>query len=321
MQSVDRRTFSTPVQTLRCGVVGVGFLGQHHARIYSDMVGAQLVGVCDASAERAAEIAAKYGCKAFTDPVALAKECDAVSIVVPTDLHHKVAIQLLPLGVHLFIEKPLCASSREGEEILEAAHKAGVLVQVGHIEQFNPVIGYLEKVINAPRFITADRLAPFNPRGTEVGVVLDLMIHDIGVILQLVNSPIERIEAVGVSVVTKREDIANARLSFANGCVANVNTSRISEKKVRELRVFQPDAYLSLDYMNQTGHVLRKTPTGLQREEIPIEKGEPLRIELESFTSCVRERRTPKVDASFGKTALEIALEITAQIEAAGNRA
>ena len=194
-------------------------------------------------------------------------------------------------------------------------------MQVGHIEQFNPVVGYLEKVISDPRFITADRLAPFNPRGTEVGVVLDLMIHDIGVILELVNSPVERIEAVGVSVLTKREDIANARITFASGCVANINTSRISEKKVRELRVFQPSAYLSLDYMNQTGHLMRIGPAGLQREEIPIDKAEPLKLELESFVRCVSLRQQPKVDARFAKTALEVALEITAQTSAAGRKA
>jgi len=299
----------------------VGFLGQHHARIYADLPQVELVGVCDVSPERAAEIAGKFGCRAFSSPEELARECDAVSVVVPTDLHRDVAIKLLPLGVHLFIEKPISATSEEAQEILDASHKAGVLVQVGHIEQFNPVISYLEKVISNPRFITAERLAPFNPRGTEVGVVLDLMIHDIGVILQLVNSPIVNIQAVGVSVLTKREDIANARLTFANGCVANVNTSRISEKKVRELRVFQPDAYLSLDYMNQAGHLLHKEGVVLKREEIPIEKAEPLRLELESFVTCVNNRQQPKVDASFGKTALEIALEITSQIDALGQKA
>ena len=223
--------------------------------------------------------------------------------------------------MHLLIEKPLCTSSAEAEEILQAAQKSGALVQVGHIEQFNPVVGYLEKVIADPRFITADRLAPFNPRGTEVGVVLDLMIHDIGVILELVQSPVDRIEAVGVSVLTKHEDIANARITFANGCVANVNTSRISEKKVREIRVFQPSAYLSLDYMNQTGHLLRVGPAGLLREEIPIEHAEPLKLELESFVKCVALRQQPKVDAKFARTALEVALEITAQIAAGGHKA
>jgi predicted dehydrogenase len=250
----------------------------------------------------------------YPNAEALAKDCDALSIAVPTDHHRDVALPLLAQGKHLLIEKPLCANSVEAEEILEAARKAKVLVQVGHIEQFNPVIGYLEKVISDPRYITADRLAPFNPRGTEVGVVLDLMIHDIGVILELVNRPIAKIDAVGVSVVTKHEDIANARITFDNGCVANINTSRISEKKVREIRVFQPDAYISLDYMNQTGHALRKAGFAVKREEIPIEHAEPLKLELESFARCVSLRQKPKVDAVFAKTALEVALEITNQI-------
>jgi predicted dehydrogenase len=302
-------------------VVGVGFLGQHHARLYSTIDGTELVGVCDASADRAAEIAGKYSCRVYPDAASLAADCDAVSVVVPTDRHCAVALPLLEKKKHLFIEKPLCASGDEAELILQAAQKAGVLVQVGHIEQFNPVVGYLEKVIKNPRFITADRLAPFNPRGSEVGVVLDLMIHDIGVILELVNSPVERIEAVGVNVITKREDIANARITFANGCVANINTSRISEKKVREIRVFQPSAYISLDYMNQTGHVMRIENGAIKRDEIPIEKAEPLKLELESFVKCVALRQTPKVDAKFARTALEVALEITSQISAASKLA
>jgi predicted dehydrogenase len=302
------------VEKTRCGVVGVGFLGQHHARIYSELENVELAGICDASPERAAEIAAKCKCRVYPDVMSLAQDCDALSIAVPTNYHRDVALPLLALGKHLLIEKPLCTNSTEAEEILEAAHKANALVQVGHIEQFNPVIGYLEKVISEPRFITADRLAPFNPRGTEVGVVLDLMIHDIGVILELVNRPIAKIEAVGVSVLTRREDIANARITFDNGCVANINTSRISEKKVREIRVFQPDAYLSLDYMNQTGHILKKDGMAIKREDIPIEHAEPLKLELDSFVKCVANRQKPKVDATFAKTALEVALEITRQI-------
>jgi predicted dehydrogenase len=309
------------VSKVRCGVVGVGFLGQHHARLYSSIEGAELIGVCDSSADRAAEIAGKYGCKVYPDAATLAADCDAVSVVVPTDRHAAVALPLLEKGKHLFIEKPLSATGEEAAQILRAAQKSGALVQVGHIEQFNPVIGYLEKAIDRPRYITADRLAPFNPRGSEVGVVLDLMIHDIGVILELVNRPVEKIEAVGVSVITKREDIANARITFEGGCVANINTSRISEKKVREIRVFQPSAYISLDYMNQTGHMLRMENGTIRREEIPIEKAEPLKLELESFIKCVELRRTPKVDAKFARTALEVALEITAQIAAASNRA
>jgi predicted dehydrogenase len=214
------------------------------------------------------------------------------------------------------IEKPLCTSLAEAEEILRAAKSRGCIVQVGHIEHYNPVMGYLENAVTEPKFITADRLAPFNPRGTEVGVVLDLMIHDIGVILALVRSPIKSVEAVGVNVLSQSEDIANARITFENGCVANVNTSRVSQKKVREIRVFQPANYLSLDFMNQAGHYLRKEGTELVREAIPIEKDEPLKLELASFAQVVREAGQPKVGAELGKTALEVAIQITEMIHA-----
>jgi predicted dehydrogenase len=180
-------------------------------------------------------------------------------------------------------------------------------------------MSYLEKAVTDARYITAERLAPFTPRGTEVGVVLDLMIHDIGIVLQLANSPVERIDAVGVSVVTKTEDIANARIAFKNGCVANLSSSRVSLKKNREIRVFQTGGYLSIDFMGQKGHTVRVDPTaegGFAKEEIPIEKGEPLAIELASFTACVRDRKSPKVSGELGRTALQVAIQITEQIRA-----
>jgi len=225
-----------------------------------------------------------------------------------------VAVPLLQGGCHLLIEKPLCTSLAEAEEILAAAKANGCIVQVGHIEHYNPVMAYLENAVTNPQFLTADRLAPFNPRGTEVGVVLDLMIHDIGVILALVRSPVKHIDAVGVNVLSNSEDIANARITFENGCVANINTSRVSQKKVREIRVFQPANYLSLDFMNQSGHFLRKEGTELVREEIPIEKDEPLKLELASFAQVVRETGQPKVGAELGKSALEVAIQITEMI-------
>ena len=286
-------------------------MGQHHARIYAELPGTQLVGVVDASPERAAEIADRHGCQVFASPEALGEACDAVSIVVPTDQHRDVALPLLARGTHLLIEKPICASMEEAEEVVAAASASGLVVQVGHIEHFNPVMSYLEERVDRPQFITADRLAPFTPRGTEVGVVLDLMIHDLGVILELVKSPVERVEAVGVNVLSATEDIANARITFANGCVANLNTSRVSLKKVREIRVFQPQAYLSLNFMEQSGHLIRKQGFALDKQEIPIEKDEPLKLELASFERCVRERRDPKVGAELGKSALELAVQIT----------
>tara|TARA_Y100000588_G_scaffold196596_1_gene210637 strand:+ start:6350 stop:7282 length:933 start_codon:yes stop_codon:yes gene_type:complete len=299
---------------IQCGVAGVGYLGQHHARIYSELEECDLAGIFEVDRDRGREIAEQYGCPLFGSLEELAKVCDAISVVVTTDKHCEVAVPLLDKGCHLLIEKPLCVSGEEAETILEAANRNSCLVQVGHIEHYNPVTSYLENVVEKPLFITADRLAPFSPRGTEVGVVLDLMIHDLGVILHLVGSPVEKVESVGVNVLSPTEDIANSRITFQNGAVANVNTSRVSEKKVREIRVFQSNAYLSIDFMNQEGHFVKRNGLQLEKEELPIEKGEPLKIELASFLDCIRRFSNPKVDATLGKRALELALQITEQI-------
>ena len=300
--------------TLKCGVAGVGYLGQHHARIYNELSQCELVGVHDINPERAQQIADLQGCRVFSSLQELAEECDVASIVVPTDHHRDVAVPLLNAGCHLLIEKPICNGLFEAGQILDAANRGGCIVQVGHIEHYNPVMTFLEKRVTAPRYITSERLAPFNPRGTEVGVVLDLMIHDIGIILQLVRSPIVDVRSIGVSVLSSREDIANARIEFESGCVANLNVSRVSEKKVREIRVFQSDNYLSLDFMNQAGHILLREGTSLNREDVPIEKGEPLKLELSHFASCILNREAPKVGGAFGMRALETAIQITEQI-------
>jgi predicted dehydrogenase len=277
--------------------------------------GVRLAGVFELDDARAGEVCGAFGCERFRSLEELGAACDAVSVVVPTDRHATVAVPLLKAGCHLLIEKPLCTSLVEAERILTAARASGCVVQVGHVEHYNPVMSFLEKAVASPRYLVADRLAPFNPRGMEVGVVLDLMIHDIGVVLQLVRSPVVRVDAVGVNVISPREDIANARLTFANGAVANLNTSRVSVKKVRELRVFQPGAYLSIDFMNQSGHLLRMAEGGtvfdIKREELPVEKGEPLALELASFVQCVREHGAPKVGTELGKTALEVAIRVT----------
>jgi predicted dehydrogenase len=297
-------------------VVGVGSLGQHHARIYSGLPGAELAGIFDTSKARAEEIAAKVGCRCFASLDELAGACDAVSIVVPTDRHAEVALPLLERGCHLLIEKPICASLDEAEQVLAAARSKGCLVQVGHVEHFNPVMAFLEKEADRPQYITAERLAPYQVRGTEVGVVLDLMIHDIGIVLALVKSPIAKIDSVGINVLSKTEDIA----------------SRMSLRKSREVRIFQDNAYLSLDFMNQSGHLVRKSDIiafGLKMKvglvkagdtssvpvhQIPIEKGEPLALELAHFVESVARRRQPKVGAELGRSALEVAIAITDQI-------
>ncbi len=292
----------------------MGYLGQHHARIYSELEGAVLAGVFESDADRAKEISERHQCPVFSTIEELAETCDAISVVVPTDKHHEVAVPLLKAGCHLLIEKPICETVEQATEILAAANGANALVQVGHIEHFNPVMSYLEEVVTNPKYITAERLAPYQPRGTEVGVVLDLMIHDIGVVLQLVGSEPVDVRSVGVSVLSKTEDIANARIEFANGCVANLNVSRVSSKKVREIRVFQSTGYLSLDFMNQAGHHVAVGLEGLSKNEVPIEKGEPLKLELASFVESVKNRKDPKVGGELGKTALDLAIQITSQI-------
>ncbi|MBC7365460.1 MAG: Gfo/Idh/MocA family oxidoreductase [Undibacterium sp.] len=319
---------------IRCGVAGVGSLGQHHARIYATLPGAELAGIYEPNDARAAEICAKFNCRRFATIEELGDACDAVSVVVPTDRHAEVALPLLAKKTHLLIEKPICASLEEAEQVLTAARENGCLVQVGHIEHFNPVMAFLEKQVDHPQYITAERLAPYQPRGTEVGVVLDLMIHDIGIMLALVKSPIAKIDSVGVNVLSKTEDIANARIQFENGCVANLSASRMSLKKAREIRVFQDNAYLSLNFMEQKGHLVKKSDiiayglkmkiglvkagdvSSIPVKEIPIEKGEPLALELASFVESVAKARQPKVGAALGKSALEVAITITEQIRA-----
>jgi predicted dehydrogenase len=320
---------------ITCGVVGVGSLGQHHARIYAGLPGVEFAGIYETSDARAAEICERLKCRRFATIDELGEACDAISVVVPTDLHAVVALPLLRRGCHLLIEKPICASLEEAEEVVATARQYGAIVQVGHVEHFNPVMAFLEKEADHPRYITAERLAPYQPRGTEVGVVLDLMIHDIGIVLALVKSPIAKIDSVGINVLSKTEDIANARIEFENGCVANLSASRMSLQKSREVRIFQDNAYLSLDFMNQKGHLVRKRDIvayGLKMKiglvkagdtssvpvrEIPIEKGEPLALELAHFVESVAEAKQPKVGAALGKSALEVAIAITEQIRAA----
>jgi len=302
---------------LRVGVFGVGSLGQWHARIYSELEHVDLVGVYDVRPERAREIAERYGTEPHTDIAALAAEIDAASIVVPTDRHAAVFDALLPYGLHLLMEKPIASSTAEAEAMVRTAEEAGLILQVGHVERFNPVMQFLEENLTRPRFIEATRLASYPPprdgappRGTEVSVVLDLMIHDLEIILHLMRSPVTAINAVGVPVLSPTEDIANVRLGFANGGVANVTASRISLEPTRKIRVFQEDTYLSLDYMNQAGRLCRKTPAGIDATVVPIEKGEPLAAELRAFVDCVRHRNDPLVSGRHGAEALKLAVDI-----------
>ncbi len=309
-------------EKIKVGVIGVGSLGQWHARIYSELEDTELVGVYDASHERATEIAERYNTQPFTSIEDLADAVDGVNIVVPTDLHFEVFEQLLPHNVHMLVEKPIASSYAQAEAMVSQAQEAGILLQVGHVERFNPIMAFLEENLSQARFIEATRLAPYPPpregappRGTEVSVVLDLMIHDLDIILQLARSPVASINATGVAVLSPTEDIANARINFENGCVANVTASRISQDKLRKIRVFQDDTYLSLDYMNQAGQLCQKTATGIEAQEVPIDKAEPLASELQSFVNCIRHKNDPVVTGKHGTEALRLAVEICRTIQ------
>jgi len=307
----------TTVKPIRTGVVGVGSLGQWHARIYSEMPDVELVGVYDSDRRRAKEIAARYHTKVFKSVKELAAATDALNIVVPTDKHRAVAGAVIEQGRHVLVEKPIAATTKEAEELVDLAQKHGVILQVGHVERFNPVLSVVNPAKQKPLYVEALRIAPYPPprfgllpRGTEVSVILDLMIHDLEIILHLVQSQVKDIRAVGVPILSKSEDIANVRLQFENGCIANVTASRISMEKQRKIRMFLPDAYVSLDYQEQTGKILRKKRLGIEQKEIPIHKGEPLALELRAFVDCVRNRSEPVVSGEHAAEALKLAVAI-----------
>ena len=295
-------------------VVGVGSLGSRHARIYSELPGVELVGVLDTDRERTEEIATQYDCQAFLTLEEIPSSVEAISIVVPTDRHYEVAGGLMNRGYHLLIEKPITDDVSHARELLRLAEKNNLLLQVGHVERFNPGILEIEKIVKEPRFIECHRNAPFQPRGTEVGVVLDLMIHDLDIILYLVSSPVASLEAVGATILSKHEDIANARIKFKSGCIANITTSRVSPAKMRKIRIFQDDAYISLDYMAQTAQIYRKEAGRIIIDELPIPRGEPLKLELESFVEAVRLGGKPQVPAEGSLAALEVAVAVTEEV-------
>ncbi|MCK4946822.1 MAG: Gfo/Idh/MocA family oxidoreductase [Candidatus Aureabacteria bacterium] len=303
------------MKQVKVGVIGVGHLGQHHARIYSLLKNARLVGVADIRRKKVQEIAQKCQCEPFRDYRKLLKKIEAVSIAAPTTLHYKLAREVLRAGKDVLIEKPITSEVWQAQELLELAKERGCIVQVGHIERFNPAIISFQKILTEPKFIEVHRLCKYNPRGTDVSVVLDLMIHDIDIILNMVRSKISSTDAVGVGVIHKTADIANARIRFENGCVANVTTSRVSPSNMRKIRVFQPNTYISLDYEKQQGVLYQKKLFRIAKRVIPFEKAEPLRLELESFIDCIIHRLDPVVSGEHGKQALEVAVKIAEQIE------
>ena len=332
---------------VRVAVLGVGSLGRQHARIYGEMhrQGAvELVGVYDTDDALAKAIAAKHGTVALDSVEATAGAADALSIVTPTVTHHALAKPLLEQGKHLLVEKPMTDNTDRAAELVRLAKRHDCVLQVGHIERFNPVFNYLREAACEPRFIESHRLSPFPARSMDIGVVLDLMIHDLDIVLAFVRSSVEQVDAAGVRVLSDSEDIANARLRFANGCVANLTVSRVSPESLRKIRVFSggdAPSYVSLDYREQKGYhyrlarddeaessLLRKLVAGrdsaivsqfggrrVVREPVPIQREEPLKVELESFVRCVAEKQEPLVSGESARQAIELALEITSQIQ------
>ena len=344
---MNSRSAAPNPQTIRVAVLGTGSLGKEHARIYGEMAAAgeiQFAGIYDLARETARKIAEKYHVRVF-DSVAQAAECsDALSIVTPTSTHFEIARNLLEQGKHVLVEKPMTDDAAEAAELVQLAQHKGSILQVGHVERFNPVFNYLQTIATDPRFIETHRLSPYPARSTDIGVVLDLMIHDLDVVLAFVQSPVISVDAVGIPVLSKSEDIANARLRFANGCVANLTASRVSPERMRKIRVFSAGAttsYISLDYRAQEGFIYRIARDDeaesslltkllrarevtivsefagkrIVRQPVPIAKEEPLKLELQHFITCVRESETPMVSGESAKRALDLAFEITRQIQ------
>ena len=341
--------------TVRVAVLGVGSLGQNHVRLYAELAkipqsGIDFTGIYDTNADAARKIAAKYKARVFNSITEVVTHAEALNVVTPTSTHFELARQLLAQGKHVLVEKPMTDDTAQAAELVQLAQQKNCVLQVGHVERFNPVFKYLEAAAPEPRFIECHRLSPYPARSTDIGVVLDLMIHDLDVVLAFVKSPVTSVDAVGIPVLSKSEDIANARLRFANGCVANLTASRVSPERMRKIRVFSggttTPSYVSLDYRAQEGFIYRVAREGEQetpllkkvlavklgvgkdstivsqfagkkivREPVPIAKDEPLKLELQHFVECVRQKQTPVVSGESAKRALDLAFEITRQIQ------
>lgn len=314
------------MHTVRVGVVGVGHLGVHHARVYSEILGTKLVGVMDVDGDRAESVAENLGVPSFDDLDRFLDETrpDALSVVVPTVRHLEVARKAMQRNVNLLIEKPVTASVQEAEELLRIASDRNLILQVGHIERFNSAVQYVRDMVREPIFIQSRRMGPFSSRVQDVGVVLDLMIHDVDIIMSLVHSDIAEISAVGRCVRTDHEDIASAQIRFANGTVAHILVSRVTEKRMRTIEITEPERYLTVNYETQDvilNHCVQKPGGGMvEVVEHPVfPKSEPLKLELQDFVNCIREGREPLVGLRDGKRALEVCVEMLRQIH--GDRA
>jgi predicted dehydrogenase len=300
---------------INIALIGCGFLGQRHLKTLSALKNkAVIVGLCDHHLEHARPLGRQYHVPVFADYKEIPGPIDAVSICTPTTTHAEIASYFLRKGVHTFVEKPITYNLQEADELIRLADQKNLKLQVGHVERFNSAFTTIEPIVQDPLFIECHRLNLFPNRSLDIGVVMDLMIHDIDIVLGLVKSPIKDIQAVGVNVLTDKEDIANARLTFANGCVCNVTASRISPEVTRKIRLFTKNAYISLDYAKQEASIYSKDERGIHKRNIPIEKEEPLKKELEHFLDCIREDKAPKVSGREGREALKVALEITQKI-------
>jgi predicted dehydrogenase len=299
---------------LRVAVIGVGHLGQHHARLLASMDGVELVGIVDTKPGRAEDVAAKYGTKAWPGASDLLGRVDAVTIAVPTVSHLDVALPFLERGVSALVEKPVAPTVADAERLIGTAASAGAILAAGHTERFNPAVVAALPLVSDPRFVEVHRLGTFPERSLDIDVIFDLMIHDLDLLLTAVDSEVVSIEAVGVNVLTPRTDIANARLRFASGCIANITASRISRERVRKVRFFQHDSYVSIDYAAQEVEVYRLAPRGtippIQGGKLTVENDEPLRRELVDFVDAVRHKREPGVTGQAGRDALELATRI-----------
>jgi predicted dehydrogenase len=304
------------MSVLTIAVVGAGAFGRQHARVLKSLPQANLVAVVDTNSSRAEDAAREFGCEALTDHRALAGKAQAAVVAVPTVLHAEVGTELAAAGLDLLVEKPIAPDLASADALIAAAAKNGRVLQIGHLERFNPVVEAAQAVARLPLFFEVHRLGMFSPRGLDIDVVLDLMIHDLDIILSMVDSPIERIEATGIPILSPKADISSVRLVFANGCVANLTASRISVEKIRKLRFFQPRQYISVDYTRQEGVVSGIDAAGqLQYEPLKVHKSEPLAHQLECFLNAIETRSRPRVSGADARKALEVALRIIEEME------
>ena len=301
---------------IKTAVVGVGSFGQQHARVLNALPEADLVAVVDSNADRAAEVAERFGCEALTDISALAGKVDAASVAVPTALHREVGVRLLESGIDVLVEKPIAPDLSSADALLKAAASNGRILQVGHLERFNPAVEAAREVATLPLFFEVHRMSPFSPRSLDMDVVLDLMIHDLDILLSMVDSPLDRLEATGIAVLSVKPDIASVRLVFENGCVANLSASRVSVEKIRKLRFFQPRQYISIDYTRQDGMVYEVSESRkIGFQALKTAKGEPLVRQTESFLDSVKNRTRPRVSGADAREALALALTIVEEME------